>query len=294
MKTLLVGCGATGQAMALKIYDLPFISSLDLYSRSGKTAVSLQNSLKSPKVNAIQSISEIYNLIIVALSGMSSSERWQSFHDRPTTYMVRQDELKFNLGGIIELIPILKKQKKARIIVITNPVDEVTNFLNLRLNRKDIIGFGLELDAVRYGQILNSAQTFCFGTHGKAFPVLNDNVKKHYTDIYNLSDSRVFEFIRRNGMTTEITSNAFRKFILSFYSKDKTICQFTYYVKNNSEYPFGLSYGLPRYVQNGKVLGLVSLNLNKIENSILLQVTNQLKQSLKRLILAEEKLQLYR
>ena len=55
--------------------------------------------------------------------------------------------------------------KNTKIIIVTNPVDEITNYLRITLKNNNIFGFGMDLDARRYSKVLG-LPTLCIGTHG--------------------------------------------------------------------------------------------------------------------------------
>ena len=106
MNVLLVGCGRTGRAIAENLINLNYVKTLFLYSRTSKSSNSLSSDLDSRKVKVIEEMKSIRDLdyVIITLSGMSDSAREESFYKRKTTYEVRQDELKFNIGAITHLI----------------------------------------------------------------------------------------------------------------------------------------------------------------------------------------------
>ncbi len=185
MNILLVGCGRTGRTIAENLINLNFVKNLFLYSRTSKSSELLSSYLNNKKVKVTEEIKALKDVdyILITLSGMSDSAREESFYKRKTTYEVRQDELKFNIGAITHLIEDLKNfSQKTKIIVVTNPVDEITNYLRIMLNRENVLGFGLELDAKRYEKNLGE-KIYCIGTHGKAIPPINLKSEKEYDEL---------------------------------------------------------------------------------------------------------------
>ena len=114
MNILLIGCGRTGRAIAESLLELIYVKKIFLYSRTSKSSKALAYDLDNNKVEVIENISLIKDIdyALITLSGMSDSARAESMNRRSTTYEVRQDELKFNIGAIGYLIKDLNSLSK--------------------------------------------------------------------------------------------------------------------------------------------------------------------------------------
>ena len=296
MKVLLIGCGETGGAIASNIIKIKKVKSLGLYSRTVKSSKALAFDLKSKKVKILENLRTIkrYDYIIITLSGISDSARKESFSKRTTSYQVRQDELKYNLGAITGLVPSFKKlNKKSRIIVVTNPVDEMVNYLRIILKNKNVFGFGLDLDCKRYANSLKK-NIFCVGTHGKAIPLINNNSEKVYDSLYKKSDSSLMNYIKRNGLPAKVGGETFSKFFEKFTSSKKEIIHIASYLEEEFEGVKNISIALPRYVKNGKILGIADIKLNNIEKKRFQKSSRELNNSVKHIIATSKKLVSYK
>lgn len=296
MKILLIGCGLTGGAIASNLLKLTAIKEIALYSRTVKSAKALAFDLNNRKISVLNNLENIkkFDYIIIALSGMSDSAREESIFNRKTTFEVRQDELKYNLGAIIGMLNYLKKvPKNTKIIVVTNPVDEITNYLRIILNKNSIFGFGLDLDAKRYSNILGK-QIFCIGTHGKAIPLINSDSEKDYDSLYKKTDSDLMDYIRRNGIPHQVAGEAFANFFSKFISNRKEIIHVSYYLKKDFLGAKGISISLPFIVKRGKILGIAKIKVNKIENKRFHHLTDHLKKSIEHILLTSKKLVSYK
>jgi malate/lactate dehydrogenase len=214
MNILLIGCGRTGRAIAESLLELNYVKKMFLYSRTSKSSKALAHDLDNNKVEVIENISLIKDIdyALITLSGMSDSARAESMNRRSTTYEVRQDELKFNIGAIGYLIKDLNSlSKKTKIIVVTNPVDEITNYIQSMLPNRTILGFGLELDAKRYEKILGK-KVLCISSHGRAIPLINAKSEKNYDDLLTKTDSELLDNIRKQGIPHKMAGMSFKNF----------------------------------------------------------------------------------
>ena len=178
MNILLIGSGRTGRAITKELLTLSEIDSLYLFSRTSKSAKSLAYDLDDKKVNVVEDLELVPKLdyVIITLSGMSDEARASSVRKRTNTYQLRQDELKYNLGAFVGLIPFLKDLPlRTKIIVVTNPVDELTNYLYQKLgDDRDIFGFGIQLDQRRFREYLQKDIT-CIGDSAKMqYPTIQE------------------------------------------------------------------------------------------------------------------------
>jgi len=296
MKILLIGCGLTGGAIASNLLKLSVVKEVALYSRTIKSAKALAFDLDNSKIKVIEKLDKIsdFDYVVIALSGMSDSAREESIFKRKTTFEVRQDELKYNLGAITGLINYLKKiSNKTKIIVVTNPVDEITNYLRIILKNDRVFGFGLDLDARRYSKILGK-QVFCIGTHGKAIPLINSSSESDYDTLYKKTDTELMSYIRRNGIPHNLAGEAFANFFNKFFSKKGEILHICYYLKKEFSGVKDISISLPFIVKRGRVLRIVNLNINKVEKRRFQKLAKQLKKSVKHILTTHKELISYR
>ncbi len=221
---------------------------------------------------------------------MSDSAREESFFRRKSTYEVRQDELKFNIGAITHLIEDLKTfPEKTNIIVVTNPVDEITNYLRIILKKENVFGFGLELDAKKYKKILGKP-VYCFGTHGKAIPLTNLKTEKDYDNLSKRVDNELLEYIRAHGIPHKMAGNNFKEFFEKFNSRDKEIFHISFYLRDNYLGVDDLSISLPCEVKQGKILRIVKVEVNEIERKRFIASAQELKRSISHIMETHKKL----
>jgi len=292
MNILLVGCGRTGRAIAENMLDLKSVKNLFLYSRTSKSSKSLSYDLDNKKVKVVDEIKNLKDIdyIIITLSGMSDSAREESFFKRRSTYEVRQDELKFNIGAITHLIEDLRTfSPKTSIIVVTNPVDEITNYLRVILNKENVLGFGLELDAKRYEKVLGR-KVYCIGTHGKAIPLINLKTEKEYEELSKKVDNQLLEYIRKHGIPHKMAGMNFRDFFEKLNSSKKEVIHVSFYVKNNFLGVKDISISLPCEVKQGKILGVSKIQPNPIEKNRFIDSVEELKKSVSHIIETHKRL----
>jgi malate/lactate dehydrogenase len=292
MNILLVGCGRTGKAIAENLIGLNFVKNLFLYSRTSKSSKLLFSDLNNKKAKVVEEIKYLKNIdyIIITLSGMSDSAREESMQKRKTTYEIRQDELKFNIGAITQLIEDLKTFfQKTAIIVVTNPVDEITNYLRIILNKENIFGFGLELDAKRYEKFIGK-KVYCIGTHGKAIPLLNLKNEKEYEKLSKETDSNLLEYIREHGIPHKMAGINFRDFFEKLNSDKKEIIHISFYLKDIYLGVKDVSISLPCEVKQGKIINIVKIPINEIEKKKFIESVVELKKSVSHIIETHNKL----
>ncbi len=296
MNVLLIGCGETGSEVAQNIIQLDKISLLGLYSRTTKSSKQLSDKLKNPKTVVLENLDDLkkYDNVIIVLSGVSDSSRKDSILKRKTTYQVRQDELKYNLGAIASLIPYLKKLKESsNIIVVTNPVDEITNYLRIVLGKKNVLGFGLDLDCKRYSNSLGKS-ILCVGTHGKAVPIIDANSELVYDSLYKKEDSNLMAYIKRNGIPAKAGGSSFFEFFKKFISNKEELIHISYYLDKDFCGVKDISISLPYYVKNGKLLRVANIKLNEIERKRFKSSAEDLKKSVEHILSAHKELVTYK
>jgi len=296
MNILLIGCGRTGRAIAESLLELTYVKKVFLYSRTSKSSKALACDLDSNRVEVVDSIYLIKNLdyAIITLSGMSDSARSESMNKRHTTYEVRQDELKFNIGAIGYLLKDLNRlDKKTKIIIVTNPVDEITNYIQSMLPTKTILGFGLELDAKRYEKILGK-KVLCIGSHGKAIPLINAKSEKEYSTLLTKTDSELLANIRKHGIPHKLAGAAFKSFFDRLNSTKEEIIHVSSFIKKPVMGIQNISISLPFRVKNGNIIEIAKLQVNEIEKKRFLSSIKELQESITHIIATHKKLVEYK
>ena len=284
MDILIIGTGRTGRAIAEHLIDLHHLEHLYLYSRTLKSAESLARDLDSPKAIAIPNTRDKhYDYIVIALGGMSDDARNESIRVRDNTYDLRQDELKYNIGAIAGLIPELKHHSDAKIIVVTNPVDELTNFLIHVLGRKEIYGFGLQLDTQRYVNALGQSVE-CIGTHGKAIPILGKENRDDYLKLRKDVDDRLFEYVRTSGIPHKAAGHAFKDFLFEISSEHERLVNVCAWIENEFYGIENLAVSLPFIFLKRKAQHPKVQHLSHVEKELLQEQVADLRESINRTI----------
>jgi len=156
MRCLIVGAGGTGQSVARGIAKIKEISKVYVMNRTLKSSIRAVKEIGGKKVEAFKEGQFLnFDYVIVTLCAVPFKERKKNIKKSKNTYEIRQRELEINLLAIKKLIPFFKKLPlKTKIILMTNPVDGIENYLKKKLPRKKIFGFGLQLDIGRYSKYL--------------------------------------------------------------------------------------------------------------------------------------------
>ncbi|MBS3146702.1 hypothetical protein J4471_03320 [Candidatus Woesearchaeota archaeon] len=296
MQILIIGAGLTGGAIASNLVKIKQVKTVSLYSRTLKSVKALAFDLRNKKVNILESLTNLrkFDFIIITLAGISDSTRAESFFKRKTTYEVRQDELKYNIGAIAGIVPYLKKvQSYSKIIVVTNPVDEITNYLRITLKNNNVLGFGLELDAKRYSKIFGR-NVYCIGTHGKAIPIINSMSRNEYYLLYKKVDSELMSYIRRNGIPHKLAGEAFLEFFQRLIGQRESVIHVSNYLSRDFFGAKDISISLPYIVKDGKIIRIVEINPNLIELERFRKSVKQLRRSVSHILTAHRKLVSYK
>ncbi|MBS3085231.1 hypothetical protein J4225_00925, partial [Candidatus Pacearchaeota archaeon] len=196
----------------------------------------------------------------------------------------------FNIGAITHLIESLRTfPQETKIIVVTNPVDEITNYLRIMLSKENVLGFGLELDTKRYEKVLGK-KVYCIGTHGKAIPLINSKNEKEYNQLYKKIDNDLLQYIREHGIPHKMAGINFREFFEKLNSAKKEVIHVSFYLKNSFLDAKDISISLPCEVKQGKVLSIAKIKVNEIEKKRFIKSVNELKKSISYIIETHKKL----
>lgn len=288
MKILIMGCGKTGGAIAENLIDLPYVKKIYLLSKYLDEAKKLENELNSSKVHSTKSINDIDDVdyAIIALSNIPKKEREKTFYKYNNTYDMRRHELKFNFKSIKDIGKELKPHsKKIRYIIVTNPSDEVTNYLQHFLGHKNVFGFGTHLDAKRYSKILKR-EVLCLGPHGRAFPLINADSEEVYDLLLKESDENIIKHLRKKGIQHKLVGIAFRDFFKKLNSK-KAVVHVCSYLKKPFFGVKNMSISAPFEVKNKRITKPKKIKVNEIEKKRFKSFAKELKISVNNLIKGE-------
>ena len=273
MRILVIGYGQTGFQIVKNLSKIKTVDEILIFDplTNNKLIDNKTKFLKSLNTN------KIIDYIIISFSSISQSKRKQIYKKYNTSYDVRQSELNSNLNTLKKYIPFLKKiSKRSKIIVVTNPMDVLTNYLQIKLKSSNVYGFGMELDAQRYSKELNKTIN-CIGLHGKAIPILNLKTKKEYIKLEKTIDTKLMTYLKENGTPHEFAGLQFNKFFKELISnKNKKILISCKLVDISISYPF--------IVNKGNIIKPVNITLNNIEKELFLDEIQQLRKTIKKLI----------
>jgi len=272
MKILLIGFGHTGKDIANGLFVIGhkifFIS--DKKEKSRFKQVSVDSAPKD------------IGCIIIVLSTLSDEKRKKITYKVKNTYDLRHSELKGNINAIKEYISFLNDSNADRIIIVSNPVDEITNYLCKNVPNKRIFGFGMQLDVNRFSKKLKK-KVDCIGVHGKAIPLIDYDSEDKYNKILSDIDRELLAFVKKNGIPHKIAGSEFIKFFNGLTSKKKNIVYASQYIKRSFLDIKDIAIFLPLIIKDGKIIGIKKLSINNIERRLFLNETRHLKKEMLKL-----------
>jgi malate/lactate dehydrogenase len=289
MKILIIGCGKTGAEIARSLVSIPEVEKIYLLSKIYDESRALEKELNNHKALAISSMDNLENIssidyTIIALANIPKEEREKSFHLYKTSHDMRQHELRFNFYGIKHIANSLKPHSpKIKFVIVTNPSEEITNYLRHTLNNKNVFGFGTHLDAKRYSKVIGK-EVLCLGPHGRAFPLINAKSHDKYDSLLKQVDSELIEHLKKKGIPNEQVGLEFREFFEKLNGKKESILHICSYLHKPFLGVKDISISLPFKVKNGKVLGPAKIKANKIEKEKFIKLASDLKISVDKLI----------
>jgi malate/lactate dehydrogenase len=268
MNILLIGFGKTGQEIAKQLnkdkHKIFFISPSKKESKF--TQVSLD---KTP---------ENIDCILITLSTLPHQERVKLNFKVENVYDLIQAELKGNIKSINQYIPFLITIKYKFIIVVSNPMDEIVNYLLTKLPNKEIFGFGMQLDVKRFSKSLNK-EIDCIGIHNSAIPLIDENSDEKYDLLLNQVDTHLLKFLRLNLMTHKITGKEFANFFEKLTSEKEEIIYVSHYLKQSFCEIKKTAISLPFVIKDAKILGVKQIKLNNLEKERLVRSVKLLKEN---------------
>ncbi len=269
MNILIIGYGNTGKEIVKNLVKLSYVKTIFIFDPFIKN---VRDNKKIKFLNKLKNTN--FDYVIITFSTISSKKRINIAKIKTNNFDVRHIELKSNIKKIKEYISFLNTlNKQTKIIVVTNPIDEITNYLQKKIKDKTIIGFGMELDAKRFSKEFNKKVT-CIGLHGKAIPLLNLKSKLNYKKLQKKVDLTLLKFVRANGIPSKFVGLVFFKFFKKLNSNQKNKLLLCYKIGT-------LSISIPFKVQKGKMLNPVNIKLNKIEIELFKNEIKELKNNLK-------------
>lgn len=270
---LIIGAGRTASAIALNLAKSDCVDKFYLNSRTGRGAKDLSDIIKNntdKNAEVVTNISEIDipEYIIITLSTVPDNIWREMANKSNITYDIRLNELVHNLFPLMKIGRILKEkaQDKTKIIV-TNPVDILTNYAHQFLGLENVYGFGLDLDSARYGKILGAVKNnpLCIGLHGEALPLLGWNSKTLYASLYEETDKNLLEFARANGIPYNLCGERFLEFFKKINSDVEDIAMLCAPADKSHNLSENICISAPVIVKQGKVTGHLPLELNSTE-----------------------------
>ncbi len=273
MNLLFIGFGNTGKSIANKLKSILEIK--EIYYFNKNKIVSNYNSLK------IKEISN-YNIdyCIITLSTMLISKR-KKLANSSSSYELRHKELKDNIKEIKILVPYLKKTN-AKIIIVSNPIDEIVTYLTPVLKNKEVIGFGVTLDSKRYSKKLNKIVD-CIGTHGKAIPLINLKNKNEYHKLHSKIDKQLVLYVAKHGIPYELVTDEFNIWFKKLISKKENTLTISKYITKEIYGLKNVALSLPYFVKNRDIIAPKKLNLTKLEKQLLKEQGKLVKDNLKKI-----------
>lgn len=207
---LFFGMGRLGFAIAGEMKDRAKIYYHDAYSE-------LQRYTPLEKLEEQGDLEKI-DMILLTFSAITSEEREKYMEELDNTYDIRLKELGPNISELEDLLPTLRDfPEDTPIVVLTNPTDEVATYLVKKLGRKNIYGYGAELDRLRLEGELDREIPHVVGLHGKAMPVLGKDMD-FYKDLYERADRKLLEKIKKNGIPNKKVGIEVSHFLEKFFS----------------------------------------------------------------------------
>jgi peroxiredoxin len=190
MKTLIIGCGKTGTAIAKLLAPEEKI-----YTYIGNVVEDTTSLDKITDVNQFNTI-----IITLANGGPDFSKR--------NTWLMRDVELENNKESLDDLGNLMhKKNYKNRIIMISNPSDAFAKYYREKYGL-NCESFGLALDSERYSAVLGR-KVEATGHHGLSIPVLGSNKLNDYKELINEAEKRLVQQVRVHGINYDFVAKCF-------------------------------------------------------------------------------------
>lgn len=289
MKNVLcIGTGKTGKAIIHSLSEKKDIENIYIKNSSST------NPFSHEKEDLIQLLPKIYkkkiDTVILVHSGMPTQDRTRLYNTCQTTEEFRTIEWNYNKTSIEEYIPFLQTLFHSKIIVVTNPVDTVVNFLNTKLNRTDIIGYGMTLDRKRI-QTSSAYKTHrelfpkntplaIWGKHGYPLPII-DSTREFYEELFLEVDHTTLTQVRSTGINTDLIYQDFSDFITTLSSPTPTLVDLCHHQNILKECP-NMALSGQFLVQNMNIIKAIPPQLNRDESLLLTEIGRSIQAPLNR------------
>lgn len=181
-----------------------------------------------------------------------------------TTYDLRKYELVENISSLKKIIDYLLNSK---VMVVSNPVDDIVTFLSKNTNL-DVIGFGISLDALRYSNYFKQ-KINCIGLHGFSVPLKVLKNKTHFLKSYSAVDLKLFNSFKVNGINYDLVSKEFELFFNKLNLDKQNTLYLSKYISKDILGIENVSLSLPYFVKNGTVVKLKKIKITNLEKKLL-------------------------
>ena len=205
-----------------------------------------------------------FEYIIITLSAISKIDRLKYSFKCNNTFDLRIYEFNENVKSLKK---ILKYLPNSKIIIVSNPVDELVTFLS-KNTTLDVIGFGISLDALRYSNYFNK-KINCIGLHGFSIPLNILKNESSFLKLHSKVDLKLLNYFKKNGINYEVVSNEFKIFFDKLNSNKQNTLYVSKYLLKEALGIKDLSLSLPYQVKDGNILSLKKIKLNTIEKNII-------------------------
>ncbi len=271
MNILIIGLGKVGSRIAQNVSKLNYVKEIFSYELGKKK--NINSKIKS--LRPLQNVKIDY--VFITLSRLKKEQRKKLCTKVKNTVELRHHELKCNLQAIKKYLPYFKKMPRStKFIVLTNPMDEITNFLQFNLPDKQVIGFGSSLDKKRLSTVLKK-KIECLGLHGQNIPIINLGSKTDYSAIINKADDQLLRYVKKSGIPVKKTADLFLEFFKTLNSKKEKVLNVCALNKD-------ICISRPFWVKNGKILKPLKINLNKIEEKLFIKQKRLLHSNLSKIV----------
>ncbi|MBN1175203.1 hypothetical protein JXA48_01025 [Candidatus Woesearchaeota archaeon] len=266
MRLLFIGFGKTAQAIAKQL------------KRQNHEIFFISKSKKETEFNPINDdeLPLEIDYVVLAFSSITDAERKNLTQKLGTTYDLRHAELEGNIAIVDDYVDLLNKLD-SKIIVVSNPVDELVNYIDIKCPEKEVIGFGMQLDVKRFSVVLGF-DIDCVGLHGDAIPLLNSENKSDYEALSKRVDFALFENVRVNGIPYDFAGLEFVKFFNTLNSRRGTLYASCYVDAFYDINKICLSF--PFEIIDGSISQIKNIKLNVIERDKLYNSAKKLRENL--------------
>jgi len=288
-EVLVIGPGKLGGQIAfhcllLKKVDEVFLVGKDIKNTTGIAADLLQ-AFPKKKILAIDSYvpPKTVDLTVFSFSKLS----WH-----PTINVNdREIEEIDNLNIIDKISKTSNHSLYGTILIVSNPVDILTNYASKKMNPSNIFGFGLSLDEHRILHLdnlpryLKGKKIICIGEHGANFVTILSTItsKKVDNSMYRKLKEKVFEdtqmIIKNHSIPLYAPLLKIIEIIKLLINQESGIVSLSKFLDYSYFGVQNLSIGVPVIFENGKSKSLLNLKLNDFEINLFHSASNKIREA---------------